>query len=154
MDAARVESRPDRREEYVEGETGPGGEKGAIGETSNGRAPSWDWPKAGADDCRPNGGGSRFRTPVACWTPLPDILHSSGRRTWTLAASQTSEWALCVVPGWAPNGDVADELVQATKQSRVAHPHPVAYSTKRISHESSSRQGRESGKDGSGDEAW
>lgn len=100
------------------------GEKGGIGETPNGRASSWDWPKAGADDCRPNGGGSQFRTLEACWTPLPDILHASGGPTWTQVASRTCGWTFCVVPGWAPNGDVAEGLVQATKQSWVAHPHP------------------------------
>lgn len=141
MDAARVESRPDRREEYVVVEREARGEKRAIDETSDGRASSWDWLKVGADDCRPNGGGSRFGTPEACWTPLPDILHASGRPTWTGGGlSDVSGLVLCVVPGWTPNGDAADELVQATKQSRVAHPHPAAYSTQQIPHESISRR--------------
>lgn len=51
MDAERVCSRPDGREEYVDG--------GSIGETSKDEElPFMGWREVGADDCRPNGGGS------------------------------------------------------------------------------------------------
>lgn len=77
MDAARVESRPEPRAGYVVVESEAGGESAAVCEASNGWVRSWDRPNVGADDCRPNAGGSRFRTPEACWTPLSDILHAS-----------------------------------------------------------------------------
>lgn len=47
------------------------------------------------------------------------------RSTWTgrgLSVLGGLSW--CVVPGWSPNGNVAGESIQATKQSsRVAHTH-------------------------------
>lgn len=134
MDAARVESRPDRRAEYVVGETEAGGEKDVIGETSNGRASSWDWPKVGVDDCRPNGGGSHFRTLETCWTPLLDILHASGRRTWTgRPPSRSCEW----VDSYALFRDGRPTVMSQMNWFRLQStpgwrtPHPVASSTER-----------------------
>lgn len=60
----------------------------------------------------------------ACHRQTSCMLQAD-RSTWTgrgLSVLGGLSW--CVVPGWSPNGNVAGESIQATKQSsRVAHTH-------------------------------